>query len=220
MGIFRKGASPATSALRLFNGEYIASFVERNPNDYNKNFTETKDLTVLSMDINYFSPNSPEFTNEYMINFLNIYHEHMAAAIYANSGEIIHLQGDALFACFGLKKADTAAIDACNASLACVQACNKVELEGKGSLSISIGLHSGETYVGVYGSKYRRQFSVIGKVMNLSSRLEGTNKNYGTYIMISEETQKQTKSVFRTRELDEIRVKGSDTPMKIFELLA
>jgi adenylate cyclase len=60
----------------------------------------------------------------------------------------------------------------------------------------------------------------MGDDVNLGSRLEGVNKKYGTHILISESTKNQLENLFATREVDLIKVKGKETPVMVYELLA
>ena len=73
--------------------------------------------------------------------------------------------------------------------------------------------------VGNMGSKSRMDYTLMGDNVNLGARLEGTNKIYGTNIIISEFTYEKIKDKFICRELDNIRVKGKHKPVKIFEVM-
>jgi adenylate cyclase len=83
-----------------------------------------------------------------------------------------------------------------------------------------IGVNTGEMIIGNMGSTQRFDFTVIGDSVNLASRLEGANKTYGTGIIISEETYRQAAAQIEVRELDLLRVKGKEVPVRIYELLA
>ena len=82
-----------------------------------------------------------------------------------------------------------------------------------------IGLNSGEALVGNIGSRRRFNYTVMGDTVNLASRLEGSNKLYGTTIIASEATVARAGGIFVWRELDAIRVKGRTQAVRIFEPL-
>jgi adenylate cyclase len=92
--------------------------------------------------------------------------------------------------------------------------------EGRRVFNIGIGVNSGEMNVGNMGSEMRFDYTVMGDMVNLGSRLEGTNKEYGTNIIISEFTYEKVKDDMCCRELDFVRVKGKVKPVRIYELLA
>ena len=73
--------------------------------------------------------------------------------------------------------------------------------------------------VGNMGSKLRMNYTLMGDPVNLGSRLESTNKEYGTHIIISEFIYALIKDKFIVRELDNIRVKGKNKPVVIYELV-
>jgi diguanylate cyclase (GGDEF)-like protein len=91
--------------------------------------------------------------------------------------------------------------------------------QGKQPLDIGVGLCTGVASVGNMGSELRYGYTALGDIVNLSSRVEGLNKEYGTHIIISEGTYGEVREEFVCRELDLIRVKGKLKPVKIFELV-
>jgi Adenylate and Guanylate cyclase catalytic domain len=78
----------------------------------------------------------------------------------------------------------------------------------------------GAASVGNMGSALRYGYTALGNTVNLSSRLEGLNKDYGTHIIVNETTYAATREAkFVYRELDLIRVKGKTQPVMIYELI-
>ena len=91
--------------------------------------------------------------------------------------------------------------------------------QGRPRIDIGIGINTGPMVVGNMGSTKRFNFTIMGDNVNLASRLEGINKQFGTRVIISEATYLEVQEHFIARELDLIRVKGKMKPVKIFELL-
>ena len=86
-------------------------------------------------------------------------------------------------------------------------------------LSARCGLNTGPMNVGNMGSSQKFNYTVMGDSVNLASRLEGANKQYGTMLMVSETTYMAAKDNIDVRELDLLRVKGKKLPIKVFELV-
>jgi len=87
-------------------------------------------------------------------------------------------------------------------------------------IKMRIGINTGKVIVGNMGSKIKFNYTVVGDDVNLASRLEGANKEYGTNIMIGESTYKKVKDKFICRELDLLVVKGKTEPVRVYELIA
>jgi adenylate cyclase len=86
-------------------------------------------------------------------------------------------------------------------------------------LDIGVGLNSGPMVVGNMGSVARMDYTAMGDAVNLASRLEGANKQYGTSVIIGDITFEQVNEEFYCRELDSVAVKGKSEPVRIFELM-
>ena len=91
--------------------------------------------------------------------------------------------------------------------------------EGKLAIQIGIGIHSDSVVSGNIGSSKRMELTSIGDGVNLASRLEGTSKQYGVDLVISEQTYLPNADRIVVRELDFITVKGKTRPVKIYELV-
>ena len=149
----------------------------------------------------------------------------MAEIIEQHGGFIDKYIGDAIVAIFGAPLADSDhARNAVRAALRCRARLQELNRSGGGfaghQLQQRIGLNSGEALVGNIGSHRRFNYTVMGDVVNLASRLEGANKFFGTSIVASQATVALTGSAFAWREIDTIRVKGRAGTVGVFEPLS
>jgi adenylate cyclase len=186
---------------------------------------EERVLSVLFSDVVGFSTVSEKLTPTELVELLNEYLTAMTEIVLEHGGIIDKYQGDALMAEFGAPvPMEDHAVRACLAALdmkdELVLLREKWAEEGKPLLEARSGINTGEMLVGNLGSRRIMDYTVMGDHVNLASRLEGTNKVYGTDIMISEFTWNEVKDRLLCRELDRIRVKGKEEPVKIFEVLA
>ena len=185
---------------------------------------DKKDLTVLFSDIRGFTTISEKMTPEELVALLNEYLTTMTNQVFHYDGLLDKYMGDAIMAVFGapLDQPDHA-LRACRTSLAMMKELHKLQekwkAEGRPAFDIGVGLNSGDMVVGNMGSEMRFDYTVMGDMVNLGSRLEGINKEYGTNIIISEFTYEKVKDAMCCRELDGVRVKGKLKPVNIYELL-
>jgi adenylate cyclase len=167
---------------------------------------------------------SEKLTPEGLTRFLNEYLTPMTEILIQRVGTLDKYMGDAIMAFWGapIEQKDHAA-RAALAALDMLEKLNELKAkwraEGKPDIDIGIGLNSGLMRVGFMGSERMRNYTLLGDNVNLGSRLEGTNKNYGTHIIVSETTYLQAKQVVYGRWLDAVRVKGKAQPVNIYELL-
>ena len=186
---------------------------------------EEKELTAMFSDIRGFTALSEGLSPEELVGLLNEYLSEMTETIFRHWGTLDKYIGDAIMAFWGSPYPQTDHAErACRAALEMLQVLKKLqdrlEAEGRPQINIGVGINSGPMVVGNMGSKNRMNFTIMGDEVNLASRLEGTNKEFGTHIIISESTYQATSHLVVARELDLIRVKGKMRPVRIYELLA
>ena len=93
------------------------------------------------------------------------------------------------------------------------------KISGKPELYMRIGLCTGPAVVGNMGSKTRMDYTMMGDTVNTAARLEGVNKIYGIYTLISEKTCTEASSKIITREIDSINVIGKNEPLRVYQIL-
>ncbi|MFC1774798.1 CHASE2 domain-containing protein [Nanoarchaeota archaeon] len=185
---------------------------------------ERRTVTLFFSDIRGFTPISEALTPEQLVSLLNEYLTEMTDIIIEQKGIVDKYMGDAIMAFWGapLKQEDHA-IRAATVSLLMMKRLKQLQKKWAKQnipfLDIGIGLNSGEAVVGNMGSHQRFDYTVMGDVVNLASRLEGVNKPYGTHILISEATYALVKEQYACRKIDRIKVKGKDIPITIYELV-
>jgi len=187
---------------------------------------DRRELTVFFSDIANFTTISEQYHTkpEGLVTLLNEFLDEMTRIVLKYEGTLDKYEGDAIMAFWGapIPQKDHA-LRTCFAALDMQK---RLEIlrpkwikEGKPPLTVRMGINTGIVIVGNMGGKDRFDYTVIGDSVNLSSRLEGANKQYKSNIMISDFTYTHVKSKVIVRELDLIQVKGKTEPVKVYELL-
>lgn len=205
--------------------KYVSPDVVNNILSSNKSVElggEDRTLTVLFSDIRGFTTLSEGLTPQDLVQHLNEYLSAMTEIVLKYQGTLDKYIGDALMAFWGAPIYNPEhALFACKASIEMIERLEKLNTEWpkEKHISIGIGLNTGIMTVGNMGSSQRMDYTIMGDSVNLGSRVEGVNKMYKTEIIITEFTYDLVKDKIFARELDLIRVKGKNEPVKIFELL-
>jgi adenylate cyclase len=182
---------------------------------------DVRPMSVMFVDMAGFTGMS-ERSGDRIIPLLSRYFDAMSTAVQANGGTIDKFIGDAVMAFWGAPAPNSDhAVDCCRAALACLKAIQDPSLadEDGRQIKIRIGVNSGDMLVGNIGSEVRLNYTVIGDAVNVASRLESTNKDYGTDIIIGPETRRLAGDRILVRELDRLAVYGRTGGLQIYELL-
>jgi len=181
-----------------------------------------KELTVFFSDIRGFTTLSESMTPQELVNHLNEYLTAMTDVILGYDGTLDKYVGDEIMCFWGAPvPQEEHAILACKCALKqmAVLAELNTRWPPERRIDIGIGINSGIMTVGNMGSLGRMNYTLTGDNVNLGARLEGTNKEYKTHIILSEYTYALVKERVIARELDNIRVKGKNRPVLIYELI-
>ena len=187
---------------------------------------EKKLLTALFTDVRGFSTISENLDPTELVKILNHYLTDMSDIILDLRGTIDKYEGDAIICFFGAPvEFDDHASRACLSAVRMKKAEAALNIhfeENKISpnpLFTRIGVNTGEMVVGNMGTAQKMDYTIMGASVNLAARLEGVNKQYGTWVLISEQTYKAAGDNFLVRELDRVRVVGMKEPVRLYELI-
>ncbi|NUM36238.1 MAG: GAF domain-containing protein [Candidatus Brocadiae bacterium] len=185
---------------------------------------QKKEVTVFFSDIRSYTTLTEGMQAEEVVAMLNEYFEVMVDVVFKYRGTLDKYIGDALMVVFGsplpLEGHGWYAVQTALEMRKRLAKFNEIrESQKKKPIKIGIGIHTDSVISGNIGSSKRMELTSIGDGVNLASRLEGTTKQYGCDIIISEKTYKTCSNLIHARELDFIVVKGKTEPVKIYEVV-
>lgn len=213
--------------VRKAFSKYVAPAVvdELLKNDKNIELGGKKqDLTVFFSDVRGFTSFSEKMDPQELSSLLSSYLTPMTEIVFNNKGTLDKYMGDGLMAFFGAPVAqEDHAYNACVCALESIERLKIIQKEfadrGWPPIEIGIGVNSGAMSVGNMGSKIVQSYTVLGDAVNLGARLEAATKSYGARILVGEDTYEQVKDQLVFREVDRVRVKGKQLPVRAYELL-
>jgi class 3 adenylate cyclase len=177
------------------------------------------EMAVMFSDIRGFTTMSEGMTAQENFDFINEYLQLVSPIIQQNEGFIVKFLGDGMMAIFpyGVNDAVKAGIEKARAVNAFNQA---LKQRGMGCISVGIGIHTGPMMVGMIGEEMRMQGDAFSDNVNLTSRIEGLNKYFGTSMIISAESLAQLELAQRShlRYLGKVVVKGRSEPLGLYEI--
>jgi adenylate cyclase len=181
-------------------------------------------LTLFFSDVAGFTKTSENLSPTEVFTELGDYFELVTDTLVERfGGTLDKFVGDGIVAFFNAPVAiQRHAEVACQAALEIVTKLYEREADrerGRPAFRTRIGLHTGEVLVGNIGTRHRLSYSVIGDAVNLTSRLEGLNKVYGTSILVSRDTKDEAGDSFEWRYIDRVAVLGRTRSTDLFELL-
>jgi adenylate cyclase len=185
---------------------------------------QRREMTVLFSDIRGFTSVTERGEPQAIVGMLNEYFTRMVTIVFRHEGTLDKFVGDMVMALFGAPLDDPRHADhAVEAALDMIAALGELNTqwksEGRAELDIGIGINTGPMIAGNIGSEAIMSYTVIGDAVNLGSRLESLNKEYGTRIIISDATRERLSRPYRLRPLGDVVVKGKTQPVAIYELI-
>jgi adenylate cyclase len=181
-------------------------------------------LTLLFSDVVGFTTMAENLDPEILTRMVSRYFSAVGAALVESGGTIDKYLGDAVMAFWNapVEQPDhvhRACQGALEAAVRVTRLNAEFEAEGLPVMPTRFGLHTGEVVVGTVGSVDRINYTALGHVVNLASRIEGLNKRYGTTLLVSDAIRQAADSDFLFRYVDSVVPLGATEPIALYELL-
>ncbi len=183
--------------------------------------SEVREVCVMFLDIRDFTAFAAKRTPEEVVGYLNSVFEFMIESVNAHHGIVNKFLGDGFMAIFGAPLRDE---DHCRhgveAGLSIIAKVAELVAAGKiPATRVGIGLHAGRAVVGNVGSAMRKEYTVIGDVVNVASRVEALNKQFGSQLLVTEQVREASGMAQEAWiAKPPLTVRGRDEPVLIYEL--
>jgi len=210
----------ATEDLSRFVSREVADRITSADQAIQPGDGEARIGSIIFADIEGFSTVSEKLSPQELARVLNEYFEAMSEVIDRHGGVITQFQGDMMLITFNAVTTDVEHSKSAVLTALGIQAVASTKVYQNGiKLPTRCGVNTGEIIVGAIGSKDRLSFTVHGDQVNVAARLEPLNKQYGTYILIGENTVKDCSADFEFHQVGEVTVRGRATPTTIYSVV-
>jgi adenylate cyclase len=184
---------------------------------------EVRRVTVLMSDLRGFTTISENLPPEVVSAMMNEYFTAMVDVILAHRGLVQDFIGDAIMAVYGAPLDDPEhcwhAARSAVGMHAALESLNRAwEADGRGPLAMGVAVHTGPVFAGTLGAPRKKKYAVLGDTVNLTSRMEGLNRDLGTGILISGAALAVLRDRVVVRDRGRVAVKGRREPVDIHEL--
>jgi adenylate cyclase len=183
--------------------------------------SELRDVCVMFLDIRDFTGFAEKRSAEEVVAYLNSIFDTAVDAVVKHHGIVNKFLGDGFMAVFGAPIAEgNPCADAVAAGLEVLERLDKLQSEGRiAPTRIGLGLHAGPAVVGTIGATQRKEYTVIGDVVNVASRVEALNKEFGSRMLVTEAVWRECGHDEQSPvSRDPLRVRGREMPVRIFQL--
>jgi adenylate cyclase len=198
------------SALRVFVGQDVASQLDRSGVIALKGKHEH--VTILFSDIRNFTAFCEEKDPAVVVEILNGYFEKMVGVITAHGGVVNKFIGDGMLVIFSDRDDGAKPGDHASRAVRCGMAMCEVET----GFETGVGIHTGITVIGTVGSSDRIEYTVLGNTVNLASRIEGTNKDQHTRLLMSESTHALLEPGIQTVPVGAVSIRGQSRKIDLY----
>ena len=183
-----------------------------------------QEITIVFADVRGFTTIAESADPDTLMRQASRYFTALTEAFLAEGGTVDKYIGDAVMVFWNAPNPQPDHVErACRAVLAGKKANEQLniqfESEGLPPFVTRFGIHVAEAVVGNLGSAERMEYTALGTAVNLASRLEGLNKQYGTTILVSEQVYAQVQQRFAFRLIDAVVAKGMTTETRVYELM-
>jgi adenylate cyclase len=185
---------------------------------------ESRFMTIFFSDLESFTKIAEQLSPQELSEQTSHYFETVTVAVTEEQGTIDKFIGDSVMAFWGAPAAlDDHVYRACLAALKASYRMKRLNAEwaneGRTPMPMRIGVHCADVVVGNVGSPQRLSYTVMGDGVNVASRIEGLNKQFGTSICISDSVYERVAGRVVARALGRVPVKGRETEIMVYELL-
>jgi adenylate cyclase len=213
--------------LERYVSKPVADEVLRHGEEYQNSLGgERKPVTILFSDIRGFTTIAEQATPSELVGQLNEYLTAMVDIVMEHNGTLDKFIGDAIMAVYGAPLSAGVVEDAWRA----VQTASRMRdrlaelqngwaAQGRPRLEIGVGINHGEALVGNIGSPQRMEYTVIGDVVNVASRIEGLNKEFGTDVLLAESVYEMVKERVEAKPMGMAEVKGREQKVMVYLLV-